>query len=112
MDLSKQKCGPCAGGVRAMTRMEAEAMLGEQIKDWSLNTAAKQISKQLKFKDFKDALKFVNQVGVLAENEGHHPDIPLTYYNQVSISLSTHTIGGLSRNDFILAAKINNLNRR
>ena len=93
-----------------MTRTEAEAMLDGQVEGWVLAVDAKQISKKFKFQDFKAALAFVNQVGALAESEGHHPDIHLTDYNQVTISLSTHAIGGLSRNDLILAAKINELN--
>lgn len=109
MDLLNQKCVPCEGEAEPMTRVDAEAMLAHNVRDWSLDASAKQISKKFKFQDFKAALKFVNKVGEIAENDGHHPDLHLTDYNQVSVVLSTHAIKGLSPNDFIVAAKINNL---
>jgi len=110
MDLSKEKCVPCEGGVAPLARGEAEAMLGEsRLVGWSLDAGVKHISRQFEFKDFKQALGFVNQVGAVAEAEGHHPDIHLTDYCRVTITLSTHAIGGLSHNDFIVAIKINNL---
>ena len=72
---------------------------------WSV-TGDKKIHKEFKFKNFKQALNFVNRVGSLAESEGHHPDINLHNWNRVTITLSTHAINGLSENDFIVAAKI------
>jgi 4a-hydroxytetrahydrobiopterin dehydratase len=108
-DLLKQKCVPCEGGVKPLNKMEAEAMLSFHIKDWTLDKDIKNISKIFKFKDFKEALSFVDKVGALAEKEGHHPDILLFNYKEVKINLSTHAIGGLSQNDFILAVKINEL---
>lgn len=66
----------------------------------------KKITKKFKFKNFKEAMAFINKVAELAESEGHHPDI-FIFYNRVKFELSTHAIGGLSENDFILAAKIN-----
>lgn len=66
----------------------------------------KKIRKNYKFKDFKEAMGFVNKVAELAEQEGHHPDILIHGWNKVRLELSTHAIGGLSENDFILAAKI------
>lgn len=79
-----------------------------QIKNWNV-VDGKQIQKDFKFKDFKEALAFVNKVGDIAEAEGHHPDISIYSWNKVKIELSTHSIGGLSLNDFILAAKIDQL---
>lgn len=108
MNLLDQKCVPCEGGVEPMTRMEAEAMRDFHIKDWEISEDTKRISKKFKFKDFKDALEFVNKVGAIAESEGHHPDIELGW-GKVNITISTHAIGGLSQNDFIVAAKINNI---
>lgn len=105
MNLLDQKCVPCEGGVEPMTKTDAEAMLSFHLKDWILSDDAKQISKKYVFKDFKEALTFVNKVGVIAEQEGHHPDIELGW-GKVNITISTHAINGLSQNDFIVAAKI------
>ena len=103
-DLLKKKCVPCEGGMFPLIREEAQKLL-EQISDWELSEDVKNISKQYKFKDFIGAINFINNVAELAESEGHHPDIHINY-NKVILELSTHAIGGLSENDFILAAKI------
>lgn len=108
MDLLNKKCVPCEGGVAPLGEAEAHKYMAEVL-GWDLVEAGKKIEKNFKFKDFTAALKFVNQVGELAEAEGHHPDIKLHHWNQVSLSLSTHAIGGLSENDFILAAKVDRL---
>lgn len=108
-DLLSQKCVPCEGGVDPMNKADAESMLSYHVKDWILSEDSKSIFKKFEFKDFKYALGFINKVGGIAEGEGHHPDIHLTDYKFVTISLSTHAINGLSQNDFILAAKINNI---
>ncbi len=105
MNLTEQKCMACEGGVTAFSKDEAGILL-KQIHGWSLLEDGKSISKKYSFKNFKEALVFVNKVGEIAENEGHHPDIHLTDYKYVTINLSTHAISGLSQNDFILAAKI------
>lgn len=107
MDLTQQKCVPCEGGVEAMTRDDALSMISYHVKDWVLDESATHISKKFIFANFREALSFVNKVGVIAEQEGHHPDIHLVDYKYVEIALSTHAIGGLSQNDFIVAAKIN-----
>ena len=105
MNLTKQKCMACEGLVATFSKEEAEILI-EQIPGWELSADIKTISKKYSFKNFKEALSFVNKVGEIAEVEGHHPDIHLTDYKKVSLDLSTHAIGGLSQNDFILAAKI------
>ena len=107
MNLLDQKCVPCEGGVDPMTKADAEVMLEFYVKDWMLIDDSKSITKNFEFKNFSEALSFVNKVGTIAESEGHHPDIHLTDYKFVNINLSTHAIGGLSQNDFIVAAKIN-----
>lgn len=89
-----------------MTRADAEAMLAFHVKDWVLDSEGKNISKKFTFKNFVEALAFVNKVGEIAENEQHHPDIELGW-GKVNITLTTHAIKGLSQNDFIVAAKIN-----
>ncbi len=95
----------CDGGVIPFSKIEAD-ILCKQIPGWDISLDAKSIAKRYSFKDFNEALVFVNKVGVLAESEGHHPDIYLKNYKFVELTLSTHAINGLSQNDFILAAKI------
>ncbi|MBA3724728.1 MAG: 4a-hydroxytetrahydrobiopterin dehydratase [Candidatus Levybacteria bacterium] len=104
-DLKQKKCVPCEGGVKPLTPDEYGAFLRTELTGWQ-DVDAKMIEKEYKFKDFKEALDFVNKVGLLAESEGHHPDINLHGWNNVTLTLSTHAIGGLSENDFILASKI------
>jgi 4a-hydroxytetrahydrobiopterin dehydratase len=78
------------------------------LKDWKL-LGFKKIRKEFVFKDFKEAMKFVEKIGFLAEKEGHHPDIFISY-NRVILDLYTHSVSGLTENDFILASKINEIN--
>ncbi|MHA1341118.1 MAG: 4a-hydroxytetrahydrobiopterin dehydratase [Promethearchaeota archaeon] len=81
----------------------------KQIPQWNLNrTDVHKIYREFKFKDFKHAMMFVNKVAEIAEKEGHHPDVYI-YYNKVRLELYTHAVNGLFINDFILAAKINNI---
>lgn len=80
-----------------------------QTPGWTSINNSMAIERQFRFKNFKEALEFVNIVGELAESEGHHPDINLHNWNTVTLTLSTHAIGGLSENDFILAAKVNEI---
>lgn len=108
-DLSKRKCKPCEEKAGALSHVESEN-LKEKINEWALIEDT-HIEKTLKFKDFKEAMAFVNKVGTIAEEEGHHPDIKLHDWNKVTLTLSTHSIGGLSENDFILASKIDDLMR-
>ena len=79
----------------------------ESVQTTQWNETGGYLQKSFEFKDFKEALAFINKVGAIAESEGHHPDIHLVDYKFVNIDLSTHAIGGLSQNDFIVAAKIN-----
>jgi 4a-hydroxytetrahydrobiopterin dehydratase len=76
---------------------------------WQASNDFKQIQREFILKDFKAALKFINQIGDIAETEGHHPNLELYAWNHVRIILYTHAIGGLSDNDFVIAAKINQL---
>ncbi|MDE2031075.1 MAG: 4a-hydroxytetrahydrobiopterin dehydratase [Patescibacteria group bacterium] len=105
MNLTEQKCVACEGNVIPFNKEEAEILL-KQIPGWVISNDAKSISKHYEFKNFDQALEFVNKVGDIAKTEGHHPDIHLVDYKYVNINLSTHAIGGLSQNDFIMAAKI------
>jgi 4a-hydroxytetrahydrobiopterin dehydratase len=103
-DLTQKVCVACEGGIPPLSREESEKLMDE-LNNWTLRKDAKQVSKDFKFKNFAEALTFANQVGELAEKEGHHPDMHVSW-GKVGIDLSTHSIGGLSENDFILAAKI------
>lgn len=107
-ELHHQKCVPCEGGIDPLTPAQFAQYL-ETIKGWRVVQNNKALEKEFKFKNFKQALEFVNRVGGLAEGEGHHPDINLYGWNKVRITLSTHAIDGLSINDFVLASKIDRL---
>ncbi len=106
--LSEKKCKPCEGGVEPSTREEAVAQL-EQLPGWTLTADGKRIRKEWTVKHFMAGLDFFNQVAQVAEADGHHPDLHLVGYRNVAIELWTHAIDGLSENDFILAAKIDQL---
>ncbi len=106
MDLKNKRCKPCEGGTKPMKKSEAAKYL-KFAPGWKLS--GNDITIDKKFKDFKRALTFINKVGAIAEREGHHPDIILHDWNKVKLVLSTHAIGGLSINDFIVAAKVNSL---
>ncbi len=108
-DLTKQKCVPCKAGAPPLNKSEIQQYL-QETHGWEfLDGEPQKIKCKFTFKDFKEALDFINKVGELAQSENHHPDIFLYNYKKVDITLSTHAIGGLSSNDFIMAAKINNL---
>jgi 4a-hydroxytetrahydrobiopterin dehydratase len=107
IDLKSKKCVACEGGVPPLSHEEA-TILHSQIPKWKVSDDSKTISRTYAFKDFVEAIGFVRKVADLAESEGHHPDIQISY-NKVRLDLTTHAIGGLSENDFILAAKIDNL---
>lgn len=106
-DLAAKVCVACEGGVPPLSKEQAK-QLSAQIQGWTVSGDSKWLSKEFKFKDFKEALAFTNKVGEIAEKEGHHPDIVLSW-GKVVIELTTHAIQGLSENDFILAAKIDQL---
>ena len=105
MNLDQKKYLPCEGGAAPMEKAEIDEKLKELGHGWEVLDGAK-IKKEFLFKDFKTALDFVNRAGEIAEEEGHHPDIHLVSYKKVIIELSTHSIGGLSENDFVVAGKI------
>ncbi|HKK20757.1 MAG TPA: 4a-hydroxytetrahydrobiopterin dehydratase [candidate division Zixibacteria bacterium] len=107
-DLKTKHCVPCEGGVDPLTRPEFSGYL-EQITGWQVIEDDKKIQRDFQFKDFPEALKFVNAVGAIAEDEGHHPDINLHSWNKVRITLYTHAIGGLSINDFVVASRIDRI---
>ena len=107
MALAKKHCVPCEGGTVPLFRSRAEELLKE-LTDWSLSPDGKKISKDFKFKDFIQAVDFVNKITPIAEAEGHHPDLTVGW-GKVRIEFWTHAIGGLSENDFIMAAQIDGI---
>jgi 4a-hydroxytetrahydrobiopterin dehydratase len=102
--LKDKKCVPCEGGTSPLTQREAQ-ILHKQAPTWIIGENNKSISHSYKFKNFVEAMEFVRKVADLAEEEGHHPDISISY-NKVDLNLTTHAIEGLSENDFIFATKI------
>ena len=105
-ELVSKTCVPCRGGVPPL-KGEELASLQKQVDGWSV-VEEHHITKTFKFRDFREALKFVNRVGELAEEQGHHPDIFLAW-GKAGITLWTHAIDGLTESDFIMAAKMDQL---
>ena len=110
MDYASKKCVPCEGGTPAFTPEKAEEAL-RSLHGWDLQDGHTEIHRQLRFKDFKAAMRFVNAMADLAEAEGHHPDFAV-HYSTVDVTIWTHAVGGLSENDFILAAKLDRIESR
>lgn len=128
--LANKKCVPCEGGTSPLTEEEAKKLLAQVSANWHLEEnspphqtrnvkpfadekisrsgVGERISAEFKFKNFKEAMVFVNKVADIAESEGHHPDIHINY-SKVKLELWTHAISGLSINDFILASKVDSL---
>ena len=106
--LRAKKCAPCEGGVPKLTPAEAEAQI-KHVTGWELTHNHERLRKTWVMKNFMAALNFFNHVACVAECEGHHPDLHVASYRNVTIEIYTHAIGGLSENDFILAAKIDAL---
>lgn len=107
-NLLNKHCVPCEGGSPPLSDEQEDEML-RQVSDWLLlRDGTHKLRRQFKFKNFKEAIGFVNQVAEVAESEKHHPDI-YVFYNKVQIDLFTHAVGGLSENDFIVAAKLNGI---
>ena len=107
-DLAAKSCVPCRGGVPPLVGKELES-LHKQLPEWEV-VNGHHLKRAFTFPDFAKALAFVNKVGEIAENEGHHPDIFLTW-GKAEITTWTHKIDGLTESDFILAAKIDKIAR-
>ena len=107
MDFSTKHCVPREGGVPPLTPDKCQEYR-KFIKNWELVGDNQKITKKFKFKDFRQAIDFVNKVADIANQEDHHPNIHI-FYNKVELELWTHAIGGLSDNDFIMASKIDKI---
>ena len=103
-ELAKRHCVPCHGGTPRLTGAALTWMATQLGNGWQLEGESK-LRRTFRFADFASALAFVNTVGAIAESEGHHPDLFLSW-GKVGVELTTWAIGGLSENDFILAAKL------
>ncbi len=108
MDWLNKKCVPCEGGVPKLERGRVEEWL-RTLQGWGERD--ERLHKHYRFHDFEAAMRFVNAMANLAEEEGHHPDFLVHDWNQVDVTIWTHAIGGLSENDFVLAAKIDAIPR-
>ena len=106
-DFTKKRCVPCEGGVPKVPPAEVDAAL-RSLDGWDARQEHTQLHKHYRFRDFVQAMRFVNALAALAEAEGHHPDFTV-HYSTVDVTLWTHAIGGLSENDFIVAAKLDAL---
>ena len=107
-DLASLQCVPCKGGVPPLGSDEIKKLIG-QLDGWEA-VADHHLRKLYEFKDFREALSFVNRVGRVAEEQGHHPDISFGW-GRAEITIWTHKIDGLTESDFILAAKIDRVDR-
>lgn len=107
-ELTGKKCVPCEGGIPPLSQSEAEAFIGA-VSGWKLSDDGKRIRRKWTAKNFMAGIHFFEKVAALAEEEGHHPDLHLEGYRNVAIEIWTHAVGGLTENDFILAAKINEI---
>jgi 4a-hydroxytetrahydrobiopterin dehydratase len=107
MALSKETCVPCRGGVPPLAGEELRGLEQELGGGWKV-VDGHHLEKEFAFPDFAEALAFTNRVGALAEEQGHHPDIHLAW-GKVRVTIWTHKIDGLTRSDFVLAAKIEEL---
>jgi 4a-hydroxytetrahydrobiopterin dehydratase len=108
-ELAQKECVPCKGGVPPLKGVELSELLDKLGGGWQV-VDEHQLEKEYRFKDFRSALTFTNKVGELAETQGHHPDIHLSW-GKVRLTIWTHKIGGLTESDFILAAKVDRICR-
>jgi 4a-hydroxytetrahydrobiopterin dehydratase len=107
-DLASRKCAPCKGGAKPLTAAQARLLKKQLSGKWKLAEKSRALRRAFAFRDFYRTMSFVNALAHLANLEDHHPDLEIGY-NYCRVRLSTHAVGGLSDNDFILAAKIDRL---
>lgn len=107
-NLTQKKCRPCEGIGAALSKAQAEEYL-LKTPGWQMRSDAKLIYREYAMKNFMAAISAITDIAKIAEDENHHPDLHLTGYRKLRIELSTHALGGLSENDFIVAAKIDAL---
>ncbi|OGE73877.1 MAG: 4a-hydroxytetrahydrobiopterin dehydratase [Candidatus Doudnabacteria bacterium RIFCSPLOWO2_02_FULL_42_9] len=106
MKLADKKCVPCEGGIPPFSKQQVKKYLRKLNRGWKI--VDNKLDKEFKFKNFVESMGFANQVALIAQAEDHHPEMEISY-KKVEIELWTHAAGGLTENDFILAAKIDEL---
>jgi len=104
MELKLKKCVPCEGGIKPLKGQAITDYMNKLGSGWSI-VGEKMIRKEFTFINFRQGMAFLNKIAAISEQEGHHPDVCISY-SKVSVEIFTHAINGLSENDFILAAKI------
>lgn len=104
-ELAGKRCQSCEGGIPPLATDQIQQHL-KALPDWKMTPDGKRIRREWRVKDFVEGLSFFERIGEIAEAEDHHPDLHLTSYRNLAVEIWTHAIGGLSENDFILAAKI------
>lgn len=107
MSLANEKCVPCRGDVKPMSREEAESFVAG-FPSWALDEGATRITRTFRFGDFAGAMEFARRIGDAAEEQGHHPDLALGW-GYCTVTFSTHRIHGLHRNDFVMAARVDRI---
>ena len=107
-ELTSRRCVPCEGGVPALSAAQAQAQMHTLSAEWQLAVDAKSLRREFRFVDFYRTMSFVNALAHIANIEDHHPDLEVGY-NYCRVRYNTHSVGGLSDNDFICAAKIDQL---
>ncbi len=107
MELTKQRCVPCEGGTRPLDGAQVQPLLS-QVPGWQVDADGRRLQRRIELPSFPATIALVDRIADLAEAEGHHPDF-CVHYKVLELTLTTHAIGGLSENDFILAAKIDRL---
>lgn len=107
VSLSARRCQPCHAGTPPLAKDRAQELM-QQLSGWELNEAATEISRTFRFKNYYQTMAFVNAVAWVSHQEDHHPDMEVSY-NRCRVRYSTHSVGGLSENDFICAAKLDAL---
>jgi 4a-hydroxytetrahydrobiopterin dehydratase len=110
-ELTQKRCKPCEGGIEPLSLTQAEELRGQLHAEWSLAEDGKSIARQWKFRNFYHTMSFVNAVAHIANAEDHHPDLEVGY-GFCKVKFTTHAISGLSENDFICAAKVDQLSRQ
>lgn len=105
--LSEKTCKPCEGGIKPLSKDES-SKLSENVRAWSLDTNNKYIERIFEFKGYYRTIAFVNAIAWIAHKENHHPDLEVSY-NKCKVTYTTHAINGLSENDFICAAKVDEI---
>jgi 4a-hydroxytetrahydrobiopterin dehydratase len=108
MDLTTRHCTPCTGGDSRLSPEQTSELL-PHVSSWTLRD--ERLARAFAFRDFAEAMKFVNAMAAVAEAEGHHPDFCI-HWNRVEVTIWTHAVGGLTENDFVLAAKVDELLKR